>query len=88
MPFCPNCKAEYVAGITRCSDCDLPLVDHLPEEQHVEYEECGNCFEPVTAESDFCVHCGELLSEDVFFCEKTSGLEGNSRVCYLPAIDV
>ncbi|MGA7160706.1 MAG: zinc ribbon domain-containing protein [Bacteroidota bacterium] len=70
MPFCPNCKAEYVIGTLRCSDCNLSLVDHLPEEQQIEYEECGNCFESVTAESDFCVHCGNLLSEEVFFCGK------------------
>jgi hypothetical protein len=28
--FCPNCKAEYRAGFTRCSDCDVPLVSALP----------------------------------------------------------
>ncbi|MCU0332271.1 MAG: DUF2007 domain-containing protein [Ignavibacteriaceae bacterium] len=27
MPVCPNCKYEYVAGITICPDCDTPLVD-------------------------------------------------------------
>jgi len=69
MPFCPNCKTEYVAGVARCSDCNLPLVDHLPEEQ-IEYQDCGNCFEPVTVGSDFCVHCGVLVSEDDFFCEE------------------
>ena len=30
--FCPRCKAEYRPGFIRCSDCDIELVDHLPEE--------------------------------------------------------
>lgn len=34
MPYCPKCKAEYKAGIKRCIDCDLPLVEILPEEIH------------------------------------------------------
>jgi hypothetical protein len=29
--ICPKCKAEYVAGFTRCSDCQVLLVDALPE---------------------------------------------------------
>ena len=28
--YCPKCRAEYVAGFTRCTDCDLPLVEELP----------------------------------------------------------
>ena len=31
--FCPQCKAEYRVGFTRCSDCDVELVDHLPVEK-------------------------------------------------------
>lgn len=27
--FCPVCKAEYRAGFTRCSDCDVSLVENL-----------------------------------------------------------
>jgi hypothetical protein len=27
--FCPKCKAEYRAGITRCPDCDETLVRRL-----------------------------------------------------------
>jgi hypothetical protein len=28
--FCPQCKAEYLSHVRRCSDCDLPLVERLP----------------------------------------------------------
>ena len=28
--FCPKCRAEYIPGYTRCSDCRVPLVDQLP----------------------------------------------------------
>ena len=28
--FCPECKAEYRPGFTRCADCDVELVDQLP----------------------------------------------------------
>ena len=31
MPFCPNCHAEYREGFTRCSSCDIDLVDQLAE---------------------------------------------------------
>ena len=70
MPFCPSCKTEYIAGIAQCSDCNLALVDHLPEEQSIEYEKCANCFESIAGESEFCVHCGIIISEDDFFCER------------------
>jgi hypothetical protein len=29
--FCPQCKAECIRGVTRCSDCDVALVESLPE---------------------------------------------------------
>ena len=31
--FCPQCKAEYRQGFTRCADCDVDLVDALPAEE-------------------------------------------------------
>lgn len=34
MPFCPNCRDEYVAGIKLCAECQLELVDELPQERH------------------------------------------------------
>src|ERR1700730_5541647 len=27
--ICPSCKCQYRAGVTRCSDCDVPLLDAL-----------------------------------------------------------
>jgi hypothetical protein len=27
--ICPNCKCEYIRGVTQCADCDVPLVDAL-----------------------------------------------------------
>ena len=30
--FCPRCRAEYRPGFHRCSDCDVELVDELPED--------------------------------------------------------
>ena len=29
--FCPECRAEYRAGFSRCSDCDVDLVQELSE---------------------------------------------------------
>jgi len=31
MPYCPNCRTEYRAGFSTCSDCGSPLVDDIPE---------------------------------------------------------
>jgi hypothetical protein len=31
--FCPQCKAEYRVGFTRCSDCGVELVGQLPVEK-------------------------------------------------------
>jgi hypothetical protein len=28
--ICPNCKCEYIRGVTQCPECDVPLVDALP----------------------------------------------------------
>lgn len=29
MPYCPSCNAQYVQGMTNCSDCGAELVDEL-----------------------------------------------------------
>src|SRR5260370_38410207 len=30
--FCPECRAEYRPGFTRCSDCAVDLVHEIPEQ--------------------------------------------------------
>lgn len=32
MAWCPKCRNEYVEGVAVCADCQVPLVDELPEE--------------------------------------------------------
>ena len=34
--FCPHCKAEYRPGFTICADCEVDLVDALPEPESKE----------------------------------------------------
>jgi len=39
MPFCPECRSEYVAGHDSCTDCKVPLVDELPTKPEYELVE-------------------------------------------------
>ncbi|MDZ4343355.1 MAG: DUF2007 domain-containing protein [Candidatus Binatia bacterium] len=31
--YCPKCKGEYREGFTQCADCQIPLVDELPQSE-------------------------------------------------------
>ena len=31
MPFCPACRSEFRPGFDRCEECDVALVEALPE---------------------------------------------------------
>jgi hypothetical protein len=42
--FCPECKAEYRQGFTRCSDCDVDLVYTLPQESPAPSDSYGSQF--------------------------------------------
>ncbi|MEE3467291.1 MAG: hypothetical protein VZQ83_02515 [Eubacterium sp.] len=39
MGWCPNCKNEYREGVTVCPDCEVELVDELPEETEESFAE-------------------------------------------------
>ena len=32
MPFCPECRIEYIRTVSHCSDCGAALIEQLPEE--------------------------------------------------------
>ena len=36
MAYCQKCKTEYREGYSRCSDCDMDLVENLVEEDLIE----------------------------------------------------
>jgi hypothetical protein len=55
--FCPNCKAEYRNGVSKCSDCQVALVADLPE------DESPQAFDVLWRGEDPILHdtlCGEL----------------------------
>ena len=31
--YCPKCKGEYREGFTHCADCQISLVDELPQSE-------------------------------------------------------
>jgi len=35
--FCPQCKAEFIEGITRCPECAIDLIAELPLEPEPEF---------------------------------------------------
>ncbi|UCH33371.1 MAG: hypothetical protein JSV65_12405 [Armatimonadota bacterium] len=37
MPFCPNCRYEYVVAARRCPKCDVPLVADLPAQERRQF---------------------------------------------------
>jgi len=47
--FCPKCSAEYREGFFICADCNVDLVDELPEEPRpafVEFKEVLGTYNP------------------------------------------
>jgi hypothetical protein len=42
--FCPECRAEYIEGITECKDCKVPLVEALPPQQPYNFIEILSTF--------------------------------------------
>lgn len=33
--FCPDCKCEYIRGVTECADCGVPLVESLESQERI-----------------------------------------------------
>jgi hypothetical protein len=52
MPFCPQCRFEYTAGVSGCPDCGSELVDSLPAAEPAAQKDF--------AEAELCVVPDEL----------------------------
>ncbi len=35
MPWCPKCGSEFLDGVRKCSDCNVPLIDHEPTDEEM-----------------------------------------------------
>jgi len=66
--FCPECRAEYRDGFTRCSDCDVDLVERLPESSDADARVFPSEMREVWTgeEEEQCVSvCSELRQEGI-----------------------
>lgn len=80
MPWCPNCKDEYRAGIKVCADCGAELVDELlpdkKEEVYVDFSKDENLYEEVTTElfeqaENYVLKLEDEIMEEVSEVSKT-----------------
>lgn len=62
--LCPKCKAEYRAGFARCSDCEVDLVDVLPEEDSCSDEALTSLWE-CTDQTECVGVCEDLRRADI-----------------------
>ena len=77
--ICPNCKAEYVEGILRCAECNVDLVDELPEEDTLI---CDNCNNEIDENESWCPHCGGIFEQIEEKCNEHDTLAiGKCLIC-------
>ncbi|MBI5511374.1 MAG: hypothetical protein HY903_21645 [Deltaproteobacteria bacterium] len=73
MAICPSCRAEYEAGTSRCAECNVALVDRLPDLASSEdTADIYACYDPQQA-----VRLAEILHAegiDVLVRDRSSNL--------------
>jgi len=67
--FCPKCRTEYREGFYKCADCDIELVQELPEvpaeprPEFIDYEEVLATYNP----ADIAILKSVLESENITY---------------------
>ncbi len=56
--FCPKCKTEYRPGFTKCADCGIDLVGHLPKQDSTNPGAPGTSELPVDPEGRLLLWSG------------------------------
>jgi len=71
--FCPSCKCEYIAGVTQCSDCGVPLVDSLSSETAARLQPSGVVAVWAGNDPAECVAVKDALTKaDIPFVDQSS----------------
>lgn len=72
--FCPQCKAEFKEGITRCPDCDVALVEHLVTDAQYEFGDFVTIYQ--TANPGMLSIAKSILDNaDIYFATKGEAFE-------------
>jgi hypothetical protein len=67
--FCPKCKTEYRPGFTKCVDCGIDLVAHLPKEDSTNRGAPGTSDLPVDSDGRVLLWSGLSPALSAAICE-------------------
>jgi hypothetical protein len=80
--FCPQCKAEYRPGFSRCSDCEVDLVNELPPQ--TSQPDAGEPEVPQDGAALGTIWEGDSQSECVELCKELKNAGIWYRVSQIP----
>ena len=81
--YCPNCRSEYREGFTVCSDCNVDLVNRLPNDEKEETEEINVVkIESTSNEIDAGIIMNLLKNNNIPCFKKSNGAGGYFNIIW------